>query len=427
MKWNETILDALGGIDDDLIPPSDCGKPDSGESASGESASGETDGDRKTRSRLLRIGSAAAAVLAVFGIGRALLFPPALPRPDGAGEAVPGADEREIPFYLGRSAPEDYPSVERVTPLFSVDASENDDPLVFPVEDPYDAVLPASPVFTDGEGRLWRMVSPADHSEDPLLKSLRLDAEFANVSRSYGCVLWEADWNAGMAVFLGVVPLLPEEGTRTRLMGGDYITPVPEEEIPEITEEKIGRRTTVYLASPSEDRIRIYDSYFVRLEKENDEPIRWGLFFVRAAESEPEIIATNVDLSDEPGATVEVANEEQAATVAVLADEGINAVGNPLEYEEVASSEKRFSTIGVAGGAIGGLFVAITLTVAIWDDYRRHKNRAIDAAFAERDFLEEDEIDLPISQWKLPKPVSTFSAKNRSTPPLQKSSKLKRL
>ena len=113
------------------------------------------------------------------------------------------------------------------------------------------------------------------------------------------------------------------------------------------------------------------------------------------AESEPEIIATNEDLSDEPGATVEVANEEQAATVAVLADEGINAVGNPLEYEEVASSEKRFSTIGVAGGAIGGLFVAITLTVAIWDDYRRHKNRAIDAAFAERDFLEEDEIDLP--------------------------------
>ncbi|MBQ9874130.1 MAG: fibronectin type III domain-containing protein, partial [Thermoguttaceae bacterium] len=79
------------------------------------------------------------------------------------------------------------------------------------------------------------------------------------------------------------------------------------------------------------------------------------------AESEPEIVASNEDLSDGPGATVEVANEEQAATVAVLADEGINAVGNPLEYEEVASSEKRFSTIGVAGGAIGGLFVAITL------------------------------------------------------------------
>jgi hypothetical protein len=132
------------------------------------------------------------------------------------------------------------------------------------------------------------MVSPADHSEDPLLKSLRLDAEFANITRSYGCVLWEADWNAGMAVFIGVVPLLPEEVTRTRLMGGDYITPVPEEESPEITEEKIGRRITVYLASPSEDRIRIYDGYFVRLGEENDKPIRWGLFFVCAAESEPD-------------------------------------------------------------------------------------------------------------------------------------------
>ena len=302
MKWSETILDVLGGIDDDLIPPSDSGKPDSE-----ESASGETDGNRKTRSRLLRIGSAAAAVLAAIGIaaagiGRVLLFPPAFSGPNGAGESARGADEREIPFYLGRSFPEDYPSVGRVTPLFSVDLSHGDpsrrdpsetnDPLVFSVEDPYDAELPAFPVFTDGEGRIWRMVSPADHSEDPLLKSLRLDAEFANITRSYGCVLWEADWNAGMAVLLGVVPLLPEEVTRTRLMGGDYITPVPEEEIPEITEEKIGRRITVYLASPSEDRIRIYDGYFVRLGpgpgEENDKPIRWGLFFVCATESEPD-------------------------------------------------------------------------------------------------------------------------------------------
>ena len=278
MKWSETILDALGGIDDDLIPPSDAGKSDSG----------DTDGGRIAKRRLLRWGSAAVALLAVLGIGRALLFPPAFSGPNGEGESARGADEREIPFYLGRSFPEDYPSVERVTPLFSIDASENNDPLIFSVEDPYDAELPAFPVFTDGEGQLWRMVSPADHAEDPLPKSLRMDAEFANITRAYGCVLWEADWRAGMAVFRGVVPLLPEEVTRERLMGGDYITPVPEEEIPEFTEDRIGRRITVYLASPSEDRIRLYDCYFVRLGEKDGALTRWGLFFVCAAESEPD-------------------------------------------------------------------------------------------------------------------------------------------
>ena len=282
MKWSETILDALGGIDDDLIPPS-------GEDPeSGEPASEETDGGRISRRRLLRWGSAAAALLTALGIGRFLLIPAVLPGPNGAGERVPGADMREIPFYLGRSAPEDYPSVERVTPLFSIDASGNNGPLVFSVEDPYEAKLPAFPVFTDGDGVLWRMVSPADHAEDPLLKSLRLDAEFANVTRAYGCVLWEADWRAGMAVFRGVVPLRPAEETRERLMGGEYITPVPEGEIPQLTEERIGRRILVYLASPSEDRIRLYDCYFVRLGEESGESTRWGLFFVRAAESDAE-------------------------------------------------------------------------------------------------------------------------------------------
>ena len=46
----------------------------------------------------------------------------------------------------------------------------------------------------------------------------------------------------------------------------------------------VGRRTLVYLLSPAEDGIRLYECFFVRLNPEEDTMPRWGLYFVPAAE-----------------------------------------------------------------------------------------------------------------------------------------------
>lgn len=280
MKWSEAVLDALGEIDEELIPLT-----------GGDDMAGEEDLREKRRRRSMRRGIRTAATLAALALFAGLL-PPLRSGVKQAGTMImedtdPSGKAGDIPFFLGRTAPEDRVSLERVVPLFDADPSEDGGPLIFTGEDPAGIALPASPVFTDREGRTWRMVSPADHSEDPLIRSLRMDAEFAGTVRSYGCVQWEADWNAGMAVFRGIVPLLSPQETLKRLLAGGCVTSVPEEEIPVITEERIGRRIPVYLASPSEDRITLYDAFFVRLDEEPADAAgaetRWGLFFVSAA------------------------------------------------------------------------------------------------------------------------------------------------
>ena len=301
MKWNEALFRALGEIDAEAVPDKVAGSPD-----------GEDDAEvprRRKRSPRRLVPVLTAAVLFCGGIG---LFAalhretPAEGDPAGEPPAVrepipvapetertyaaptqnPGVGAEDIFRYLTSGPFDDFIPIERVLDL-PMPEEPSREPQIFPEEDPDRIALPGSAVFETRDGVSVRIVYNTEYWDSeplPLMRNLKRDLSFANFTRSYGCVLWEADWERGEARYLGVVPLLKPEETDALLLAGEYLTSVPEERTPELTPETlpglVGRRTLVYLLTPASDRIMIYECYFIRLEN----GAGWGLYYVPAAD-----------------------------------------------------------------------------------------------------------------------------------------------
>ncbi len=278
MKWSEAVFRALGEIDDDLIPA---------EEAGGNGRSGR-------RQALTAFGTAAAAILLL--VGWIVLFP----RLSGQNETLPTEtppagsgisameNRRDYLPYLSSFADDLIPAARFLT--IPALPSPEDGPQIFSADDPADISLSGLTAFTDRDGAVRQVVGGSFETEDALMKNLRRDAAYANFTRSYGCVLWQTDWTRtpAEAEYVGVVPLLKPEETEARLLAGEYVTSIPAGDAPALTEtdigQRIGRRTLVYLLSPAEDRIRLYECFFVRMDAEENAVPRWGLFYVPAAE-----------------------------------------------------------------------------------------------------------------------------------------------
>ena len=308
MKWNEAVFRALGEIDPDAVPDAVAGKEGTEDDA--EVPRGKTGSGR----RLIPV--LAAAVLLCAGIGLFAALRPESPAyedphdPDGpipavrepipdepraeaetekptadpARNAEDGAWNRDIFRYLTPSPFDDFIPIERVLDL-PPPGEPSPEPQIFAAEDPESIALPSSTVIETTDGQAVRLVFYTEDwdSEDlPLTRNLQRDLSYANFTRSYGCVLWEADWERGEARYLGVVPLLKPEEIDARLLAGDYLTPVPEELTPQFTPEAlpglVGRRVLAYLLTPASDRILMAECIFIRLED------GWGLYCVPATD-----------------------------------------------------------------------------------------------------------------------------------------------
>ena len=302
MKWNEAVFRALGEIDAEAIPDKVAG-----------SEKQEDDAEvprRRKRSprRLVLVLTAAVLLCAGIGLFAALQtekpaegdptgeFPgelPAIQAPIPETEkspAVPtqdpGGKAEDIFLYLTPGPFDDFIPIERVLDL-PVPQEPSPEPQIFPEEGPERIALPGSCVIGTRDGGAVRVVCSTEYRDSetlPLMRNLERDLSFANFTRSYGCVLWEADWDRGEARYLGVVPLSKPEETDALLLTGNYLTSVPEERTPAFTPETlpglVGRRTLVYLLTPASDRIMIYECYFIRLEN----GAGWGLYYVPAAD-----------------------------------------------------------------------------------------------------------------------------------------------
>ena len=268
MKLHDELLDALGGIDDDLLPD----------------LTGQPRGTDR-RNRILRWTAAAAAVCLLAGggilIGRMAAPAAVIPVTVYASDIVP--------HYLLKGYPESIvpgdPSL-MLAPLTGISLQ----PQIFTAESADSIVLPDNLVFADTERNIWRLFTNDSAADDALERNLRVDVRYANYLRDYGCVLWNIDRSTEPAsvTYLGIVPLIdPEEAVR-KLLDGQAVTTVPESELSGITEDRIDRRTLVYLVPKHEDIIRIYECFFVRLDDDDpaDGESRWGLFYVPAAEEE---------------------------------------------------------------------------------------------------------------------------------------------
>jgi len=268
MKLHDELLNALGGIDDDLLP-------DLNEQPHG----------RGRRNRVLRWTAAAAVVCLLCGVG-VLLGRMAAP---AAVIPVTVYASDIVPHYLLKGYPESIvpgdPSLT-LAPLTGISLQ----PQIFTAESADAIVLPDNLVFADTERDVWRLFTNDSAADDALERNLRVDVRYANHLRDYGCVLWNIDRSTEPAsvTYLGIVPLIePEEAVR-KLLDGQAVTTVPESELSGITEDRIDRRTLVYLVPKHEDIIRIYECFFVRLDDDDpaDGESRWGLFYVPAAEEE---------------------------------------------------------------------------------------------------------------------------------------------
>ena len=270
MKLHDELLDALGGIDDDLLPDF-------------------TEKPRCTdkRNRILRWTAAAAAVglLAGSGILLGRMAAPAAVIP----VTVYASDI--VPHYLLKGYPESIvPGDSSLTlaPLTGISLQ----PQIFTAESADAIVLPDNLVFADNERDVWRLFTDNSAADDALERNLRVDVRYANHLRDYGCVLWNIDRSSEPAsvTYLGIVPLIDRTEAVQRLLDGQAVTTVPESELPDggITEDRIDRRTLVYLVPKHEDIIRIYECFFVRMDDDDpaDGESRWGLFYVPAAEEE---------------------------------------------------------------------------------------------------------------------------------------------
>ena len=303
MKWNEAVFRALGEIDADAVPDRVAGGVEQEDDA-------EVPGRRRPSGRRRRpVPLLTAAVLLCAGIG---LFAalhtekPAEEDPHGQSPAVsepipdstetegktavpaqkPGTGEGDIFLYLTPGPFDEFIPMERILDL-PMPEEPSREPQIFPEEDPERIALPASSVIGVRGGAAVRVVCNTEDWDSealPLMRNLERDLSFANFTRSYGCVLWEADRERGEARYLGVVPLLKPEEVDARLLAGEVLTSVPEERTPAFTPETlpglVGRRTLVYLLTPASDRIMIYECYFIRLEN----GAGWGLYYVPAAD-----------------------------------------------------------------------------------------------------------------------------------------------
>ena len=304
MKWNEALFRALGEIDPEAVPDKVAGSTEQEDDA-------EVPRRRKRSPRRVVPVLTAAVLLCTLcaGIGLfAALHREAPAEGDPAGEppAVrepipvapetertyaaptqnPGVGAEDIFRYLTSGPFDDFIPIERVLDL-PMPEEPSPEPQIFPGEDPDRIALPGSCVIGTRDGVSVRIVYNTEYWDSetlPLMRNLERDLSFANFTRSYGCVLWEADWERGEARYLGVVPLLKPEETDALLLSGDYLTSIPEENTPAFTSETlpglVGRRTLVYLLTPASDRIMIYECYFIRLEN----GAGWGLYYVPAAD-----------------------------------------------------------------------------------------------------------------------------------------------
>ena len=276
MKWNEAVFRAIGEIDDDLIPPE--GQP-AGQPVGQQAA--EKANPHPLRKRIRAWSAAAVFLLILVGFWA---FTPVIPtekQPDDA------AEKRADPLLR-------YPAI-LYTPVEAAEVWNSTE--YYPLS--FDEDLPAAPQiqtetapspsrFTDLGGRQFEVVTAYGGAESGTARrQLEIDLMYANYTRSYGCVLREAEWVVKPARmnYIGVCPLIREEDARAELLAGKYITSVPDElTAGGIREEQIARTELVYLISPDEDLIPMYYCYSVRLAEEGEE--RYGLFYVLAVDRE---------------------------------------------------------------------------------------------------------------------------------------------
>lgn len=270
MKLHEEILDILSEIDDDLLPaPLPAKKPS------------------PWRKSVIRwTASAAAVIAAVFGglwLGR--LTSPNVSLP----EIVFASDI--IPRYLANNRSEQILTSDQLLTVSRLTGISRE-PQIFLAETAAEIVLPDNAPFTDRNGQVWRMYTIDSAADDLLERNLRTDLIFTNYIRDYGCVLWQIDWTTepSEVQYLGIVPLVGREEAVGRLLNGNYVTTIPASELPPdgITEERIGHRTLVYLLTPEDAFIRIYECFFVRLTDSDpaDGESRFGLFYVPVTDEE---------------------------------------------------------------------------------------------------------------------------------------------
>lgn len=276
MKWNEAVFRAIGEIDDDLIPPE--GQPT-------WQSVGQQDAEKanlRPPRKWIRAWSAAAVFLLI--LGGFWVFTPDIPtekQPDDAAQ-------KSADLFLR------YPAI-LYTPVEAAEVWNSAD--YYPL--PFREELPAAPQmqtetapspsrFTDLGGRQFEVVTAYGGAESGTARrQLEIDLMYANYTRSYGCVLREAEWVVKPARmnYIGVCPLIREKDARAELLAGKYITSVPDElTAGGIREEQIARTELVYLISPDEDLIPMYYCYSVRLVEGGEE--RYGLFYVLAVDRE---------------------------------------------------------------------------------------------------------------------------------------------
>ena len=271
MKFSEQLMNALGEIDEDLIPSTEAQKSDK---------------KRRTLRKQFTAGvTAAVLILAVFGAWHFI------PREDKiVSEESVNPEPGELPmrylylFYLG--------SVEAADVWVSADFY----PLTVSVWDSAspqivtDVFAPPSVLFLDREGNRYELVTAYGGQESGTARrQLEIDLMYANYTHSYGCVLREVDWYASPARmrYLGICPLIREEDARKNLLAGNYITSVPDDLTAEgIREEQIVRAELIYLISPDENLLPMYYCFTVQLDPDSEGKTRYGLYYVLAATEE---------------------------------------------------------------------------------------------------------------------------------------------
>ncbi len=279
MKWNEAVFRALGEIDDDLIPPG--GKPNGkpiGQPLGQQDA--EKANPHPLRKRI-RAWSAAVFLLILVGFR---VFTPGIPTEKQTDDAA----EKRTDLFLR------YPAI-LYTPVEAAEVWNSTDYYPLPFDEDHPAApqiltepAPSPSRFTDLAGRQFETVTAYGGAESGTARrQLEIDLMYANYTRSYGCVLREAEWAATPVRmnYIGICPLIREEDARAALLEGRYVTSVPGELVPEgIREAQIAACELVYLISPDEDLIPMYYCYSVRLEGSGEE--RYGLFYVLAVDPE---------------------------------------------------------------------------------------------------------------------------------------------
>jgi len=265
VKLHEEIFDLLGEIDDDLLPPPDV--PKSCRS--------------RRRKSVLRWTASAAAVLLAAG-GGLWLGRQTAPSPVAYASDI-------IPRYLLSSREEQLLTNDQLLVVPRLTGITRQ-PQIYIAETAEEIVLPGNAPFLASNGQVCRVYTTDSAVANLLERNLRTDLMFTNYIRDYGCVLWQVDWSTepSEVQYLGIVPLLDREETVRRLREGNYITTIPEEELPSdgITEDRIGHRTLVYLLTREDDFIHIYECFFVRLNDKTADELRWGLFYVPATNEE---------------------------------------------------------------------------------------------------------------------------------------------